>query len=293
MSNIFQRIALIGLGEVGGILAADLIERGHRPAAVFDVRLDDPASPPSRTVAQLELAAASSAAEAVQGADLVISAVTAGRALEAVRSVAGDLAPGAYVLDVNSVSPGTKQAAAALVEAAGGRYVEASVMSSFPPKRIRTPMLLGGPHAAVFVPLAAALDIEAKVYSEVVGGASAVKMCRSVMVKGMEALFLESMASARHYGVIEDVLGSLKDTLPGIDVSALARYMISRAELHGRRRAEEVREVAVTVREAGVVPRMADAIAAHQDWAADCGGRLVRSEIADASLDVLLKALKP
>jgi len=291
MSNIFQRIVLIGLGEVGGILAVDLIARGHQPTATFDVRLADPASPPSVTAASLELVAARSAAEAVAGADLVISAVTAGRALEAARSVAPHLAPGAFFLDVNSVSPGTKQASAVVIEAAGGRYVEASVMSSFPPKRIRTPMLLGGPHAAAFAALAAVLDFQTSVFSAQVGGASAVKMCRSVMVKGMEALFLESMTSARHYGVTNVVLASLADTLPGIDTPALARYMISRAVLHGRRRAEEVREVAKTVAEAGTEPRMSDAIAGHQDWAADCGLVLPRGEIADATLETLLSAL--
>ncbi len=291
MSNIFQRIALIGLGEVGGILAADLIAREHKPFAAFDLRFTDAASPPSQTAAKLELGKAASAAEAVAGADLVISAVTAGRAMEAAQAVAPHLAPDAFYLDVNSVSPATKQAAAAVIEAAGGRYVESSVMSSFPPKRIRTPMLLGGPHAALFSSLAVALDFDAKVFGDQVGGASAVKMCRSVMVKGMEALFLESMTAARHYGVEKLVLASLQDTLPGIDTAELARYMISRAVLHGKRRAEEVREVAKTVEEAGIVARMSHAIAEHQDWAAVQGQTMERSLIADASLETLLNVL--
>jgi len=291
MSNIFQHITLIGLGEVGGILAADLAARGHKPAAVFDLRLTDPASPPSVTAVRLDLNTAPTASAAVTDADLIISAVTAGRALEAAQSAAPHIRPGAFYLDVNSVSPATKQASAAAIEAAGGRYVEASVMSSFPPKRIKTPMLLGGPHAALFAETAAALDFDSTVFATEVGGASAVKMCRSVMVKGMEALFLESMTSARHYGVIDQVLASLKDTLPGIDTAALARYMISRALLHGRRRAEEVREVAKTVAEAGTRPLMSNAIAQHQDWAADQAAALDRSQIAEASLDTLLAAL--
>jgi len=291
MSNIFQRIALIGLGEVGGILASDLIARGHTPAATYDLRFPDPNSPPSLSAIELQLIASPSAGDAVAGADLIISAVTAGRALDAAKSVAPHLAPGAFFLDVNSVSPATKQAAAAAIEAAGGRYVESSVMSSFPPKRIRTPMLLGGPHAAAFAALAAALDFDAKVFSHQVGGASAVKMCRSVMVKGMEAMFLESMTAARYYGVTEHVLASLADTLPGIDTPALARYMISRAVLHGRRRAEEVREVAKTVAEAGTNPLMSIAIGQHQDWAATQGELLPRPQIADASLETLLAAL--
>ena len=292
MTNIFKRIALIGLGEVGGILAADLIARGHKPQAAFDVRFDDPTSPPCQTARRLGITMAASAAEAVERADLVISAVTAGRALEAAQSVAPFIAADAFFLDVNSVSPGTKRAAAEVIEAARGRYVESSVMSSFPPKGIRTPMLLGGPHAAVFSSLAVALDFDTRLFADEVGGASAVKMCRSVMVKGMEALFLESMSAARHYGVEHVVLESLKDTLPGIDTAELARYMISRAVLHGKRRAEEVREVARTVAEAGMEPRMSRAIAEHQDWAAVQGQKMERGKIADSSMETLLAALK-
>jgi len=108
-----------------------------------------------------------------------------------------------------------------------------------------------------------------RAYSERIGAASSVKMCRSIMIKGMEALTTECMLAARHYGVEQDVLASLDDTLPHPDWPGLARYMIGRALLHGRRRAEEMREVAVTVHDAGIEPMLSQVIARRRDWAAD------------------------
>jgi 3-hydroxyisobutyrate dehydrogenase len=187
--------------------------------------------------------------------------------MAAATSTLGALKPGAFVLDVNSASPGVKAAASEAVNAAGGRYVEAAVMSSVPPKGLKTPMLLGGGHAGGFLAFAQDLDLEAKIFSDEVGPASATKMCRSVMIKGVEALLAECLLSARWYGVEKAVLGSLGDLLPNPDWEKHARYMISRSLLHGKRRAEEMREVARTVEEAGVQPWMSRAAALRQDWA--------------------------
>jgi len=167
------------------------------------------------------------------------------------------------------VSPAVKVEASQIVEAAGGRYVEAAIMSPINPQRAASPMLFGGPHAAEFLPIARQLGFSgASVFSDRVGSASAAKMCRSVIVKGMEALLGESLLAARRYGVEDAVLESLGSLLAKDDWHAQARYMISRSLIHGRRRAEEMREVARTIVEAGFEPRMSSACAVWQDWAA-------------------------
>ena len=125
-----------------------------------------------------------------------------------------------------------------------------------------------------FLAAADGLGFSAKVFSEIYGQASATKMCRSVIIKGMEALLTESMLSARHYGVEKDVLASLSDLLPVGDWNKLAAYMISRSLEHGKRRAEEMREVAQTVAEAGIAPLMSEACVERQDWAAQYRGAL-------------------
>jgi 3-hydroxyisobutyrate dehydrogenase-like beta-hydroxyacid dehydrogenase len=262
----FSRIALIGFGEVGQILGADLA--GVATLSTYDIAFALPESAPSRAVAAADVRAGSNPADAVRGAELVISAVTAAADLDAARSVAGALEPGAVYLDLNSASPGTKQAAAAIIEAAGGRYVEAAVMTPFPPKRVASPMLLGGVHGLEFIARAAPLGFRATVISDEIGPASATKMCRSVIIKGLEALLAESLLTARFYGVEADVLASLSDLLPVGDWPKLAEYMISRSQAHGARRAEELGEVSVTVAEAGVQPLMSRAAAQRQAWAA-------------------------
>lgn len=262
------RICLIGFGEVGQILATDLA--GKADLTAFDLLFADPASLPSHALLNHAVHAAARAAEAVAGADLILSAVTAAQDVEAARAAAGAIGKGAFFLDLNSASPGMKQASSEIINAAGGRYVEAAVMAPFPPRRLASPMLLGGPHAQALAELAAPLGFTGlTVFSDQVGQASATKLCRSVMIKGIEALLTESMLAARHYGVEATVLASLSDLLPLPDWEATARYMISRSLEHGARRAEEMREAARTVEEAGVASTMSRAIAQRQDWAAD------------------------
>ncbi len=287
-----EHICLIGLGEVGSIFAEDLEAKGVARITAYDVLFDDPASIPSRNADRLGLNRPASAADAAAGADLVISAVTAARALAAAKSVIPGLAKGAFVLDLNSASPGVKTEAARAVDAAGGRYVEAAVMSSAPPRRLRTPMLLGGAHAGAFLEYATPLGLDARVFSTELGLASATKMCRSVMIKGMEALLAECLLTARHYGVEKTVLASLSDMLPNDDWEALARYMISRSLLHGKRRAEEMREVARTVEDAGVDPWMSRAAAERQDWAFKQAKAMAAGAAEEKDLYRLLDAIR-
>ncbi|WP_368414675.1 DUF1932 domain-containing protein [Falsiroseomonas sp.] len=286
-----MRIAFIGFGEVGSILARDLRTAGQDVVAAFDIAFADPASRAARNLQAQGVARAASAAEAASGADVVFCCVTAGSALAAARSVAGGVAHAPFVVDVNSVSPGTKRAASDAVTLAGGRYVEAAVMTSVPPKGIRSPTLIGGPHAAAFLPVATALGMQVQLFSEEVGGASSVKMCRSIMIKGMEATITECLLTARRYGVEQQVLASLADTLPHENWPDLARYMMSRALVHGRRRAEEVREVAQTVAEAGLEPMQSPATALRQDWAADRGAELPAEILETKDLATLLDAV--
>jgi 3-hydroxyisobutyrate dehydrogenase-like beta-hydroxyacid dehydrogenase len=176
---------------------------------------------------------------------------------------------GTWFLDFNSASPGAKQRAAAYIDEAGGRYVEGAVMTAVPPYRIKVPLLLGGPSAPALSPLINALGFAARVASERLGEASATKMCRSVMIKGMEAMVIECLTTARAYGVEDAVLASLKETFPAIDWERQAAYFFQRVIEHGRRRSEEVREVAETVREAGLTPWSAQGTAERQAWVAD------------------------
>lgn len=259
-------ICLLGFGEVGQTFAEDL-KTGF---TAWDLKFIDAESAPSQAARRLGVAIPDSAKSAIMSADVIVCAVTAAQDKDAAQSVAAFLKPGAVFMDVNSASPGQKLEAAGIIEAAGGRYVEAVIMSPIGNKRLASPVLLGGPHARAFLPLAQQLGFSgASFYGPDLGLASATKLCRSVIVKGLEALLTESMLTARHYGVEAAVLASMQDFFPGTEWEKLARYMISRAVQHGTRRAEEMREAARTVADAGLEPHMSLATAAVQDWASE------------------------
>ena len=262
-------VGLIGYGEVGRILAEDLRKDGIRVSA-YDIKLGGGQAAPLRQHAEkFGVALAASHAELARQADFIVSAVTASQAVPVAQACVGAIKSGAWFLDFNSASPGAKKRAAALIDGAGGRYVEGAVMTSVPPYRIKVPLLLGGPGARELAPLLVELGFAAKVASDELGVASAVKMCRSIMIKGFEAMVIEGFVTARAYGVEDAVLASLAETFPGIDWEKQGAYFFQRVIEHGRRRSEEVREVAETVREIGLTPWSAEGTAERQAWVAD------------------------
>ncbi len=270
----FAKIGIIGFGEVGGIFGRDLAARGI-DVAIYDILLRAPAAREAMLAKARDcgVQARESLRECIADRELVIAAVTASSAAEVAENAAPLLAPGQIYLDINSVSPETKSRMAGRferIERNGGQFVEAAVMAAVSPQRLKVPMLLGGKYAAEFAPQLAAMGMNGKAVSEQVGVASAVKMCRSVIIKGLEALVVESMFAARRYGAEEAVLASLEATFPNMGWQGeLPDYLISRVAEHGRRRAAEMREAAQAVSDAGLDPHMARATAERQDWLVD------------------------
>lgn len=263
------RIGLVGYGEVGRILAEDLRKQDVKVSA-YDIKLGgDQGDALRRHATEFGVALAASHGELAGQVDFIVSAVTASQAVPVAEACAPSIRQGTWFLDFNSASPGAKQRAAALIDGGGGRYVEGAVMTSIPPYRIKVPLLLGGSGARELAPLLVMLGFDAKVASEELGVASAVKMCRSVMIKGLEAMVIESFTTARAYGVEDAVLASLAETFPSIDWEKQGAYFFQRVIEHGRRRSEEVREVAETVREIGLTPWSAQGTAERQGWVAD------------------------
>lgn len=284
-------VCLLGFGEVGQTLADGLSRQAGLRLVAYDIEFAEPESKPSSAVRRRDFVEqGASAGAAAAPADLVISAVTAAEASNAAESVLGTLRPGTWFVDLNSVSPGTRRAVAGLVDAAGGRYVEAAVMSPILPQGAASPMLLGGPHAAELVEALRPLGFTAaRVYATEIGKASAAKMCRSVIVKGLEALLTEALLAARREGVERTVLDTLGNIVDGPDWEQLARYMLCRSLVHAERRADEMREAAATVREAGIEDWMSRACEQRQRRAMAYGVDSLDADLGDL-LDSLLGA---
>ena len=266
-----RRIAMVGFGEAGSIQGAELAAKG-RDVVTYDILLNAPAARRAmlEKASQARVSTADTFDEAVKDADLVISAVTAASSEDVARSAGKALRAGQVFLDINSCSPATKRTNSQVVEGSGADYVESAVMAPVPPQRLQVPMLLGGRRAAELAPALQALGMNATFLAREIGVASAVKMCRSVVIKGLEALAVESMLAARRFGAEQEVLASLQGTFPQMGwQDKLPDYLISRVAEHGRRRAAEMREVAHTLEDVGVEPTMARATASLQDALVD------------------------
>ena len=224
---------------------------------------------------------AASAADAVKDADMVISAVTAASSLEAARSVVAHLKGNPWYLDINSVSPGRKQDTAKLLNG-HARYVDVAVIAPIHPLRHKTPLLIAGPHAEEISPLLQELEMQLKVVGADTGQAAAIKMIRSVMIKGIEALTLECFLAATRAGVLEEVTVSLKNNYPTLDWVKIADYNVERMASHGERRAAEMEESAATLRELGVDPAMTEGTVKRQREM----GAIGKDESVRATLDV-------
>jgi len=267
-----ERICFIGFGEAGQTISRGLLGESKPAIRAYDILFGQPAGAPLEAAARgLGVGLARDHADAVREADLVFLTVTASSSLQAAKSCLPGLQKGQLFLDMNSVSPQRKLETAALVAPSGAAYVDVAVMAPAAPYLHKVPCLIGGPGAAALAPRAAALGMKMEFVSNQVGQASAIKMFRSVVVKGLEALFVESMTASAEYGVEARVLASLQETWPGIDWEKLAGYMIERVVSHGKRRAAEMREVSATLASIGMQPVMAAATAVRQQWIVDLG----------------------
>jgi 3-hydroxyisobutyrate dehydrogenase-like beta-hydroxyacid dehydrogenase len=265
MSSNKPRLCFIGFGEAGQAIASGLRDAGVEHIAAWDILFPQAEGAKlKQAVEAMGARLAASAAEAVASSDIIVAAVTAVSSLDAARSVAPHLAGNPYYLDINSVSPGRKQETARLLDGAA-RYVDVAILAPIHPKRHQTPLLLAGPHAQAVMPLLIdELEMRGAIASDQVGSAAALKMIRSVMIKGIEALTAECFLAAQRAGIVDEVAASLTNNYPTLDWPKVIAYNLERMASHGIRRADEMEQSAATLTELGIAPLMTDRIVARQ-----------------------------
>jgi 3-hydroxyisobutyrate dehydrogenase-like beta-hydroxyacid dehydrogenase len=267
------RLCFIGFGEAGQALASGLRGAGVQTMSAWDILFPENEGERLREAGEkIGVRLGTSAADAIEGADIVVSAVTAASSFEAARSAKSHLRRDQFYLDINSVSPGRKQETARHLDGTA-RYVDVAVMAPVYPARHQTPVLLAGPDAAAIEPVLTALDMRASIAGADIGAAAAIKMVRSVMIKGMEALTLECFLAATRAGVEDQIIASLSKSFPTLEWPKIVEYNLERMASHGTRRAAEMEEVADTLRELGIDPHMANATVARQRQMGEVGKR--------------------
>jgi 3-hydroxyisobutyrate dehydrogenase-like beta-hydroxyacid dehydrogenase len=262
------RIGFVGFGEAGSRLAAGLREEGLDGIVAYDIAPDRARSRAEDCGVEL----VPSNADLAERCSIVISVVTAASALEAARQTQPYLEARHIYLDCNSVSPATKREIACVTGAGPARFVEGAILAPVPKKRGQSvAMLTNGEAAAELAAQLNPLGFSMEPLCDPIGTAAAVKMCRSIVVKGLEALLTECVLAANHFGAEDRVFASLQQSYPGIEWKRLADYMVNRLTVHGERRAHEMEEVASMLRAAGIDPVMAEATARRQAWSAQLG----------------------
>ena len=296
MTSNTPRLCFIGFGEAGQAIASGLHDAGVESIAAWDILFPAAGGATLRQAGEaIGARLATSAADAVAGSDIIVAAVTAASSLEAARSVAPHIAGNPYYLDINSVSPGRKQETARLLDATA-RYVDVAILAPIHPLRHQTPLLLAGPHAQAVLPLLVdELEMQGAIASDQVGAAAALKMIRSVMIKGIEALTAECFLAAERAGIVEEVAASLKNNYPSLDWGKVIEYNLERMASHGIRRADEMEQVAATLTELGVAPLMTNGTVARQRQMGELGKddavRAAKSQGRTAMLDALSKMM--
>ena len=252
-------VGFVGFGEAGSTIAQGLKSAGVERIAAYDV------TPKTSKIATI----VGSPRALAESSDIIFSAVTSSSALEAARQNAPFLTNRHTYADINSVSPALKQDIDRVVSATGASFVEVAVMAPVSPYGHAVPMLLGGAGAKAFAETMTPFGMRMEILEGAkVGSAAAVKMCRSIVVKGIEAVLFECVMAATRFEADDLVFASLKETWPGIDWKKLADYTSGRVVVHGERRAREMEEVAETLKAIGIDPIMAEATARRQDWSA-------------------------
>lgn len=244
-----MKVAFIGFREAGPAFAEPMVRRGAR-AAVFDLASLEPGGAEAQRIlcARAGAAHSGSLAAALDGAQLV---VTAGAAVGAAREAAAHLRTGQTYVDLNSGAPATKVAVREAMAQSGATFVEGVAMGRVAEGAL-PPVLLSGPTADALASTLTDLGWDARSAGAAWGAASTVKLLRSVVVKGLEALLTEAFAGAARADAAQALTDTLGDWAPGIDWRDIAPYHLGRVRVHGARRAQELTECAALLAELGL-----------------------------------------
>ncbi len=270
-----MRIAFLGFGEAARAFHDSLAPKlEHGEFRAYDLLLDRVGSVEEMRTAMISRSVKPAASPVeLADAEWIFSAVTADQSLIAAQSLAPYLGQGALLIDINSVSPERKRDTATLISATGANYLDMAVMAPVYPKGHSTPVLIAGAEAAELLERFRSLGFDADLVGDMPGAATAIKMVRSVFVKGLEAITVEALLAAEASGCFEQILASLTQSFPGLDWSRFPDYQFERTTRHGHRRAAEMRESGVTLDALGLNGGLAREIAAVQDAMAAAGSR--------------------
>lgn len=252
-------LAVVGFGELGASLAEGLSRSGRHVLRVYTRGGSYPNKAASRRLAAAGLKPSASVAEAISGADAVLSVVPVGSAGDVAREAAATIKRGALYVDLSSSAPEAKRQAGDALSEAGAAFVDAAVLGTVAVSGFEVPILASGPGAREFEQLAAAEGLQVRVIDGPVGKAALVKLLRGIYLKGRDALIVEMLLAARRNDLQEVVIASIESPGERVEFSALADRVLQGVAIHAARRADELAAASEAVRAAGLDPALTKA----------------------------------
>ena len=275
-------IAFIGLGEAASAIISGWGNNRNKQIKAFDIKLKKESREEiiSRGT-ELNIVVNLSSEEVIKDADLIFSTVSADQALSVAREVSSYIEKESYFFDLNSCAPSSKQKASQIIESVGGYYVDVAVMAPVHPQKHMVPLIISGDKSFEASLILEGLPMNSRVIDGPVGRASSIKMVRSIMVKGLEALTAECTLAAVEANVLDEVFASLTDGHPHFDILKHSIYNFERSLTHGKRRAEELKEVSKMLKDLKLTNRMSKATAIWQEKLGSLKRESSISEIRD------------
>jgi 3-hydroxyisobutyrate dehydrogenase-like beta-hydroxyacid dehydrogenase len=243
------RIGFIGFGEAAYHISQGLKSDGVTHILAYDKFANE--GPQGALVRQraaetgVELQA--SLQQLVAKSDVIFSMVSANVAASIARESANFLGPGKIYADLNSAGPETKVLAAEIVAPTGALFVDGAVMGKVPGLGHKVPTLVSGQGAQALIEAMQPYGMNLSLVPGEAGKASLSKMLRSIFMKGLVALLLETVIAGRKYRLEDDLLESIQETMTAGPFMEVVHGLISRGVIHAERRAHEMDEVIATL----------------------------------------------
>ena len=254
-------VGFIGYGEAAYHISMGLAQEGLKAMAAFDVMQDDPerGAKIRGRAAENGVTVVASLEELCRNSDFVVSLTSPAICVEVARQALPLLTAGQVFCDLNSADPVDMTAVDRLPRPGGVKFVDVCVMGSVPKDKHRVKMYMCGDGAPAFAELMGKWNGIPKVIDAPAGGASAIKLLKSVFSKGLPQLFIETYAPAAAYGVLDEVLALTRDTFKTRNIEEWCDQSLFRTLIHARRRSAEAAASARTVERLGFDASMSHA----------------------------------
>jgi len=266
-----MKLGFIGFGEVGYEISRGLKTEGLQGIVAYDIAQEEPklGQLVRERAAKTEVTLLDTPSAVVNAADVIIAAVPGSEAVKAAESAIASLCKGKIYVDVSTSSPTAKQKIAALVEPTGALFADAGMMGALPLKQHKVPTLLSGSGASQYIEMMSPYHMSLEKVSDKAGDAIAIKLVRSVYMKGVMSLSVEMLEAATKLGVENLVLDSLSNTLDGLSFLETINYLVPSSAIHAGRQSHEMSDCMVMLNDIGVKPTMTKSTMLRLQWLAD------------------------